>query len=190
MSREFSFVPASWYDWVHDMKKSSTPPDIRYGIYTSPFGKYLLATFHGEVCTLAFLGKGGEREALGDMKKDLHGATIVRDQKHAGTFAKKIFATQKNKASVPFILHGTDFQIKVWDALCTIPSGTTATYADIAKKIGAPKAVRAVGTACGKNAVAYLVPCHRVLTSTGAVGGYRWGVPRKKALLAWEASRA
>ena len=169
------------------MKKET---EIRYGIHPSPFGKYLLAIRGSEVCALAFLGKGGEKEALRDLKNDLQGAVVVHDQKHMEPFAKKIFVPLKKQTSVPVVLHGTDFQIKVWDALCTIPSGTTMTYAEVAKKIGSPKSARAVGTACGQNTIAYLVPCHRVLPKSAGNGAYRWRAVRKKSLLAWEAAQA
>lgn len=90
-------------------------------------------------------------------------------------------------ADIPFSLKGTPFQIKVWEALLQIPRGETRTYADIARAVGSPKAVRAVGSACGKNKIAFLIPCHRVVASDGKLGGYRWGLERKKAMLAWEA---
>ena len=86
----------------------------------------------------------------------------------------------------PLSMQGTPFQMKVWKALLQIPRGQTRTYADIARAVGSPKAVRAVGTACGKNKIAFLIPCHRVLASNGKLGGYRWGLDRKKAMLAWE----
>ncbi|MCG8579588.1 MAG: methylated-DNA--[protein]-cysteine S-methyltransferase, partial [Bacteroidales bacterium] len=86
-------------------------------------------------------------------------------------------------------LKGTAFQLKVWDALLKIPAGELATYGDIAHSIDKPSAQRAVGTAIGSNPVAYLIPCHRVIRASGAIGGYRWGIVRKKAMIAWEASR-
>lgn len=169
------------------MKKDT---EIRYGVHPSPFGNVFIATFHGEVCALAWVGKGGVSQVLRDVKSDIPGAVLMRDQKSTETFAKTIFSPSKKNTRIPFVLHGTDFQIKVWDALSRIPFGSTTTYADIAQKIGSPKAVRAVGTACGKNTLAYLIPCHRVMTSSGDIGGYRWGVRRKKELLVWESSQA
>jgi AraC family transcriptional regulator of adaptative response/methylated-DNA-[protein]-cysteine methyltransferase len=93
-------------------------------------------------------------------------------------------------AGIPLDLHGTPFQRKVWAALQEIPAGTTVTYTDIAKRIGTPRAVRAVGTACGQNPVSVAVPCHRVLRGDGSLGGYRWGLERKRALLDRERARA
>jgi AraC family transcriptional regulator of adaptative response/methylated-DNA-[protein]-cysteine methyltransferase len=87
------------------------------------------------------------------------------------------------------LVRGTNFQVKVWRALLQIPVGSVATYEDIATAIGSPNAVRAVGTAIGRNPVAFLIPCHRVIRTTGALGGYRWGLPRKRAMLAWESPK-
>jgi AraC family transcriptional regulator of adaptative response/methylated-DNA-[protein]-cysteine methyltransferase len=106
--------------------------------------------------------------------------------------ASRIFAAlevRDPEGLVPLglLVRGTNFQVKVWRALLQIPVGSVASYEDIATAIGAPAAVRAVGTAIGRNPVAFLIPCHRVIRTTGALGGYRWGLPRKRAMLAWEA---
>jgi len=169
------------------MKKES---EIRYGIFPSPFGKYFLALTSREVCALHFLGSGGEKVAVLQLKKDWPGVPVIRDDRRTTPYAKKLFTPAGKQVSIPLVLCGTDFQLRVWDALLAIPEGEVVTYGDIAKRIKAPRAVRAVGTACGQNSIAYLVPCHRVLPSTGGLGSYRWGIGRKKALLAWEASRA
>ena len=93
-------------------------------------------------------------------------------------------------APAPLLLIGAPFQIKVWQALLAIPSGHVTTYSEIARHIGHPKAVRAVGTAVGRNPISLLIPCHRALRKSGALGGYHWGLPVKRAMLAYEAARA
>jgi AraC family transcriptional regulator of adaptative response/methylated-DNA-[protein]-cysteine methyltransferase len=103
----------------------------------------------------------------------------------------QIFPTESpiEKRSLNILVKGTNFQIKVWEALLKIPPGAVCSYTDIARHIGEPKAVRAVGSAVGANAIAYLIPCHRVIRQSGIISDYRWGSTRKKAILAWEAAR-
>jgi AraC family transcriptional regulator of adaptative response/methylated-DNA-[protein]-cysteine methyltransferase len=139
------------------------------------------------VCHISFLEKGTATEAE---KSIISHWPQIKLQKHDATtkkYAERIFISKK---PVVIIMKGTDFQKKVWDALREIPWGTTLTYADIAEAVGKPKAVRAVGTACGKNSIAFLIPCHRVVTSDGKLGGYRWGIERKKKMLEWEQVRS
>lgn len=95
----------------------------------------------------------------------------------------------KADGPVPLYLIGAPFQIKVWEALLQIPSGHVTTYSEIAEAIDHPKAMRAVGTAVGRNPISYLIPCHRALRKYGGLGGYHWGLPVKRAILAWEAAR-
>jgi AraC family transcriptional regulator of adaptative response/methylated-DNA-[protein]-cysteine methyltransferase len=96
----------------------------------------------------------------------------------------------QTKGDVPLFMIGAPFQIKVWEALMRIPSGHVTTYSEIAEFIGHPKAVRAVGTAVGRNPISYLIPCHRALRKSGGLGGYHWGLPVKRSILAWESARA
>ncbi len=157
-----------------------------YGFYKSPFGESLIAlTEGGDVCHLSFVEKGTRTEALAGLYTKRGKASFVRSDKKIAVIGKKIFSGRDHK--IRTALEGTPFQIKVWKALQTIPRGKTFSYKMIAEKIGSPKAVRAVGTACGANRIAVVVPCHRVLASDGTMGGYRWGIARKKALLEWEA---
>jgi AraC family transcriptional regulator of adaptative response/methylated-DNA-[protein]-cysteine methyltransferase len=129
--------------------------------------------------------------ALRDLQAAWPEARLVENQALTGTVAGPLFAPAASPASKPIhlLLRGTNFQIKVWEALLKIPAGALASYETLAAAAGSPKAVRAVGTACGSNLIAYLIPCHRVLQKAGGIGGYRWGTSRKKAMLAWEAAK-
>ena len=164
--------------------------EIRYGTHSSPFGWCVIGLAKGGVCTLLFLDSNREREAVKRIKVSWPKAVLVRDDAGTAPYVKKIFARSGKKPRIPLVLKGTHFQIKVWEALLAIPEGRVTSYADVARAIGKPSAVRAVGSACGKNTITYLVPCHRVLTSSGGLGGYNGGVERKETILAWEAARA
>ncbi len=177
-----------------EQRQSSTRPEaggtIFYGVHPSPFGRYLLAlTPRGEVCALTFVGSSGIRNILARLKKHQNAEKLVRDEKWTRMIANTIFTPRKKSATIPIVLYGTDFEMSVWNALLQIAEGQVMTYSQIAEKIKSPKATRAVGTACGKNAIAYLIPCHRAVPKGRGIGRYRWGVNRKKALLAWEISR-
>src|SRR5688572_5429617 len=166
---------------------------ISAGFYESPFGEALIATTDRGVCALTF-HDGNRRAALRDLADRWPRATIEERPRVTGPVASRIFTALEARdpeGLVPLglLVRGTNFQVKVWRALLQIPVGSVATYEDIATAIGSPNAVRAVGTAIGRNPVAFLIPCHRVIRTTGALGGYRWGLPRKRAMLAWEAGR-
>lgn len=158
--------------------------EITYGTYASPVGMMFIATAENKICRAVFFEKGKERAALHELEDAWPDATFKRSDSGASKIGTQIFS---NKSTLQVLLKGTEFQKKVWKVLRTIPKGKTITYTDLAKKVGSPRASRAVGTACGKNTIAYLIPCHRVVASSGSLGGYRWGVARKKALLAAEA---
>jgi AraC family transcriptional regulator of adaptative response/methylated-DNA-[protein]-cysteine methyltransferase len=125
------------------------------------------------------------------LRKEWAGSRLVEDPNTTKTVSDRIFVHPRQAGALPLnvIVKGTNFQIKVWEALLRIPAGSVAAYEDVAARIGTPKAVRAVGNAVGRNPVAFLIPCHRVLRKTGAFGGYGGGVARKKAILAWEWAR-
>lgn len=161
---------------------------IHYGIAPSPFGQSLIAWISGgAICGLFFIEGKNDQEVRRILKDSWPTAQLFEDKKTAAQYAKRIF---NRSATVPtsLVFSGTDFQIKAWEALLKIPFGRTAGYGDIASAIGSPKAARAVGSACGKNRIAFLVPCHRVIASSGAIGRYRWGAKRKRDILAWEAA--
>ena len=135
---------------------------------------------------LAFAEETGEAEAMADLRGRWPDATYVEDAEAIRGWVEAGFA-QKGEARLHMI--GAPFQIKVWEALLNVPTGHVTTYSDIATAIGRPRAVRAVGTAVGRNPVSFLIPCHRALRKSGALGGYHWGLPVKRALLAWESAR-
>jgi AraC family transcriptional regulator of adaptative response/methylated-DNA-[protein]-cysteine methyltransferase len=163
---------------------------IAYGHHSTPFGECFLAITEKGICGMAFLN-ASEREAeFESFKRKWHFANLKPDQHLTGQYVERIFGTP----AVPLpplhlLVQGTNFQVKVWEALLRIPEGALTTYKHIAETIGNPKAVRAVGTAVGDNPIAYLIPCHRVIRGEGKLGEYRWGSNRKKLMIGWEASR-
>ena len=166
---------------------------ISAGFHDSPFGEALVATTDRGICGLTF-HEGNRRNALRDLASRWPNAVIEERPRVTAPVASRVFAALEVRdpdSVIPLgiLVRGTNFQVKVWRALLQIPVGTVASYEDIATAIGSPSAVRAVGTAIGRNPVAFLIPCHRVIRTTGALGGYRWGLPRKRAMLAWEAGR-
>jgi AraC family transcriptional regulator of adaptative response/methylated-DNA-[protein]-cysteine methyltransferase len=140
---------------------------------------------------LALADAGKERAALADMKSRWPKAAYVEDAAATAPLAQRIFDSSQWRAEAPLrvVLIGTDFEVRVWDALLHIPMGRLTTYSDIAGKIAAPKAARAVGAAVGKNPVCFVVPCHRVVGKSGELTGYHWGLTRKRAMLGWEAGQ-
>lgn len=161
---------------------------LRFGWLGTPFGEALaLATDRG-LAGLAFAEDVGRAEAMADMRARWPRARYVEDRAAVAPFLAAAFDQAPGEARLHLI--GAPFQIKVWEALLSVPSGQVTTYSEIAVAIGAPKAVRAVGTAVGRNPISWLVPCHRALRKSGGLGGYHWGLGVKRAMLAWEAARA
>ncbi len=156
---------------------------ISYGIHRTEFGKYLiLITNQRNICFGAFVDGENTETLLNRAKKLWPEATIVEDQKQTEPFVQKIF-DPRARDKLAFILTGTPFQKNVWEALLGIREGEITTYASIAQQIGRPTAVRAVANAIANNNISVLIPCHRVVGSSGALCGYRWGIARKKALI-------
>jgi AraC family transcriptional regulator of adaptative response/methylated-DNA-[protein]-cysteine methyltransferase len=164
---------------------------IAFGFHPSPFGTALVMTTPRGLAGLAFADPGEEEAALADMKGRWPKATIVEDRPRTAALARRVFDPGLWRADQPLrvVLIGTDFEVRVWETLLKIPMGRALTYSDIAKKIGATNAARAVGAAVGKNPLSFVVPCHRVLGKDGALTGYHWGLTRKRAMLGWEAGR-
>jgi AraC family transcriptional regulator of adaptative response/methylated-DNA-[protein]-cysteine methyltransferase len=164
---------------------------IRYGLHACPFGTALVMATDRGLAGLALADSGKERAALADMKSRWPKASYVEDASATAPLARRIFDSSQWRAEQPLrvVLIGTDFEVRVWDALLHIPMGRLATYSDIAGKIAAPKAARAVGAAVGKNPVCFVVPCHRVVGKSGELTGYHWGLTRKRAMLGWEAGQ-
>jgi AraC family transcriptional regulator of adaptative response/methylated-DNA-[protein]-cysteine methyltransferase len=166
---------------------------IRYGLHLTPFGKCLIATTERGICNLSFV-QTSEGDAIDNLVDNWEQAKMIEDHSSTAPLAARIFSAQSpagdRQTDSPLKLHlrGTNFQIKVWEALLNIPIGAVTTYEQIAAKIGSPHAFRAVGTAVGHNPIAVLIPCHRVIRKNGEFGNYLYGSARKKALLAREFS--
>jgi AraC family transcriptional regulator of adaptative response/methylated-DNA-[protein]-cysteine methyltransferase len=164
---------------------------IFWGWFESPFGPALVMGTERGICGIGFADEAGAEATMADMRSRWPAASFVEDPSFLRPWAQAAFgATHERGKRTPLYLIGAPFQIKVWEALLRIPSGHVTTYSDIARAIGSPQAVRAVGTAVGRNPISFLIPCHRALRKSGGLGGYHWGLPRKRAMLAWEAARA
>ncbi|NCM96899.1 MAG: methylated-DNA--[protein]-cysteine S-methyltransferase [Rhodobacterales bacterium] len=159
---------------------------IRWGWRDSPFGEALAMATPRGLCGLAFSADCGREAAMADLRARWPGAAFIEDPDAVAPLLAAAFGAA---GETRLHLIGAPFQIKVWEALLRIPSGHVTTYGQIAGAIGQPRAVRAVGTAVGRNPVSWLIPCHRALRKSGALGGYHWGLPVKRAMLAWEAAR-
>jgi AraC family transcriptional regulator of adaptative response/methylated-DNA-[protein]-cysteine methyltransferase len=164
---------------------------IRFGFHPSPFGSALVMATERGLAGLAFADPGEERAALADMKARWPRAIYVEDSARTAIVAKRIFDQSQWQPSQPLrvVLIGTDWEVRVWEALMQIPMGRLVTYSDIAGKVRSPAAARAVGAAVGKNPVSFVVPCHRVVGKSGELTGYHWGITRKRAMLGWEAGQ-
>jgi len=160
---------------------------IQYGIHHTPFGKCLIATTERGICNLSFINTS-ESQAIDNLVADWKQAKMIEDYKSTAPLVTRIFSDLETGSPLKIHLRGTNFQIKVWEALLNIPSGAVTTYEHIAKQIGNPAALRAVGTAVGHNPIAYLIPCHRVIRKSGEFGNYLYGTARKKIILAKEFS--
>ena len=158
---------------------------IRWGWFEGPFGPALVMATDRGICGMGFADEMGDEAALEDLTSRWPKATFIQDP---AAIRPLVDAAMGGQATSLHLI-GAPFQIKVWEALLSIPSGHVTTYADIAGAIGHPTAHRAVGTAVGRNPISFLIPCHRALRSDGGLGGYHWGLPRKRAMLAWEAAR-
>ena len=159
---------------------------VTYGFAQTPFGLLLVGATPRGIAMMQFVD---DESAFDPRRTPLERAAFERDDAVAEAIAERAFSTDHAQ---PLRVHlgGTNFQLRVWSALLALAPGERASYAQLAAAIGAPKAARAVGNALANNPVAFLIPCHRVIASTGIIGNYRWGTNRKRALLAWEAALA
>jgi AraC family transcriptional regulator, regulatory protein of adaptative response / methylated-DNA-[protein]-cysteine methyltransferase len=160
---------------------------IRYGIHLTPFGKCLIGLSERGICHLGFVS-GSEGDAIDSLVNEWKQARMIEDYRSTAALVGPIFDLRYSIRIKPLTLHlrGSNFQLKVWEALLQIPAGTVTTYEGLAQRMGQPGASRAVGSAVGHNPIAVLIPCHRVIRKAGDFGNYRYGTPRKKALLARE----
>ncbi len=162
---------------------------INYSYFETIFGKILIASTHKGICYMGFSDENND--ALSELKGRFQKATLIHQIDEIQENAMIIYTKDWSKMKqIKFHLKGSEFQLKVWETLLKVPLGNLATYGDIAKEIKNPKAVRAVGTAIGRNPVACLIPCHRIIQSSGLIGGYMWGTTRKAALIGWEAANS
>lgn len=171
-----------------EFKNGGADLTINYCFAESPFGKIIVASTHKGVCHMFF--EEDENKALNDLQVRFPNASYHQITDKFQQDALFIFQKDwKNLDQIKLHLAGTPFQLKVWESLLKIPMGHLSTYGNIAKNIGNPKSSRAVGTAIGNNPVAFLIPCHRVIQSSGKTGGYMWGANKKTAIIGWEAAK-
>jgi AraC family transcriptional regulator of adaptative response/methylated-DNA-[protein]-cysteine methyltransferase len=165
---------------------------IARGFHDSPFGECLIATTDRGICGLSFVIDGDRDAAVAELADRWPGATFVDDQRGTRGVAERVFAAWKGEwsskddttaAPLSLLVRGTNFQVRVWEALLRIPAGVVSTYEEVAAAIGQSTATRAVASAIARNPVAYLIPCHRVIRKSGAFGDYHWGATRKVAML-------
>lgn len=162
---------------------------IYWGWIDSPFGPSLVMGTDKGICGIGFAAETGPEAAFEDLSSRWPRARFVEDADRLRPWALAAYGAHPGETGkTPLFLIGAPFQIKVWEALMQVPTGHVTTYSDIARVIGHPKAVRAVGTAVGRNPISWLIPCHRALRKSGALGGYHWGLPVKRAILAWESA--
>jgi len=171
-----------------DYKNGGETLAIHYSFGETPFGDVLLASTQKGICHIAFTL--GVNNALQELKQRFPNAAFEQKTDNLQQSALDVFRGSKyNPDKIKLHLKASPFQLKVWQALLRIPQGSLSTYSSIAQAIQSPKAQRAVGTAIATNPVAYLIPCHRVIRSTGIIGDYHWGTGRKKAIIAWESAK-
>ena len=188
-----------------DFKAGGAGLELAYGFHDSPFGVCLLVATERGLAGIAFADDHepagtlepctcpeGRAAALADMKSRWPRASFNEDSSATAPYARAVFGadSEEGPGKLDLVLIGTEFDVSVWRTLMRIPKGFATTYSDIARHIGNPKAARAVGSAVGRNPISFVVPCHRVLRKSGALGGYHWGLARKQAIIGWEASPA
>jgi len=186
---------------LHDLfvtHEALTPGDyrrddlvLRYGFHGSPFGEAIVVATPRGLAGIGFVDDGDRAAALADMTRRWPRAQFEEDEPTTAPYAARAFDSELWRPDRPLriVMIGTDFEVRVWETLLCVPMGRAITYSDIARKLGKPKAARAVGAAVGKNPISFVVPCHRVIGRSGALTGYHWGLARKQAIIGWEAGR-
>lgn len=188
---------------LHDLfvtHEAMTPGDYKargeglgmaYGFHPSPFGEAIVVATPRGLAGLGFVDDGDRAAALADMTRRWPRATYVEDAAATAPYAARVFEPDLWREETPLrvVLIGTDWEVRVWEALLDVPMGRATTYGDIAARVCTRNAARAVGAAVGKNPISFVVPCHRVLGKSGALTGYHWGLTRKHAMLGWERGR-
>lgn len=172
-----------------EYKKLGEKLTITYGFHGTPFGQCLLAMTERGICALRFVSSAAENEALAQLRGEWPRAGFVERPDRTAAVVHELFSGTARARAFHLHLKGTNFQVQVWQALLAIPPGAIVSYQDVAAGLQAPTATRAVASAVARNPVAYLIPCHRVISKTGKAHNYRWGAARKQAMLGWEAGR-
>jgi len=168
-------------------KKHGRGITIHYGFHAGPFGKYILAvTPEQRICALEFIND--EKEALESLRQHWNESKLEHNPGITSPLAEGLFSAHP-ASKLKLFVKGTSFQLKVWEALLKIPLGELVSYQVVSQHVGNPRGLQATGSAVGKNPVAFLIPCHRVVRKTGEINGYRWGLDRKSAIIAWEAAQ-
>ena len=162
--------------------------EIQYGFHQTPFGECFIAMTEKGICALSFVDETNKQQTFQAFMEKWQAAKLVLNAYNTEGVVQQIFEPSFTD-KIHVWIQGTNFQLKVWEALLKIPQGSVSTYQKIAESVHNPKAVRAVGTAVGNNPIAFLIPCHRVIKSTGVIGEYHWGNTRKKAILGWEMAK-
>lgn len=172
-----------------EYKTSGSGLTIQYGFHQTPFGECLIAVTERGVCGLQFVIDDNREEALQWLQKQWSNADLKENTAVTAQVVQQIFYINEPR-KLHVLVKGTNFQVKVWNALLQIPAGEVASYQLLAKKINHPKALQALGSAVGANPIGYLIPCHRVIKSEGLVGEYHWGSAKKRLILGWEMAQA
>ena len=174
-----------------EFKNQGANLKIDYGFHDSPFGEVLLALTARGILAMSFVNSDNRETELARLKSEWRNANFNEESKRSGAIIKRLFSNKNsNREKLLLSIRGTNFQIKVWNALLSIPVGSVVSYQAVANNLGRSRAVRAVANAVGANPVAYLIPCHRVLRSSGELSGYRWGADRKRIMLGREWAQA
>lgn len=175
----------------HEYKQKGSGIRVEYGIHETPFGLCLIGVTERGICWLSFISTDEDpKNELEKLKEHWHNSIFHQEQQLTKAFTDQIFFNKNTDKKLHVFVKGTNFQIKVWEALLRIPMGDVTTYQGIAQQIQSPKAMQAVGSAVGSNHVAYLIPCHRVIRKDGILGEYRWSSTRKKSIIGWEMAKA
>jgi AraC family transcriptional regulator of adaptative response/methylated-DNA-[protein]-cysteine methyltransferase len=174
-----------------EFKSGGAGLTIRYGHHRSPFGTCFIGTTDRGVCWLSFVDEDSLNDRVADLEGHFHQARLTEARTETRRTRDRVFdrPAAADGAPLPVLLSGTNFQLKVWEALLHVPTGGLCSYQDLAVSMGRPTATRAVASAVAANHIAYLIPCHRVIRTMGAFGQYRWGAARKQAIIGWEQAR-
>ena len=171
-----------------EYKNKAEDITVYYEFYRSPFGKFLLAVTQNRICNLYFTSRYNKEYTVNELKKFWPYSSIEKNRQFTEKYAYEIerYFNSKQNIKSRLFLKGTPFQVKVWESLLQIPHGRIISYKDVSLLIGMPKSSRAVANAIGRNPIALIIPCHRVIRKSGQFGGYRWGLEIKKTLIEWE----